>query len=249
MHQDIEGNAAVVLASSSGLGKASASALSESGVDVVLNGRDEGRLQDAVEELRADAEGEVVGCAGDITNPDDIARVVETAVEEFGGIDHLVTSAGGPTRYTFAEADDDDWYHAYDMLAMSVVRAVRETKPHLVDSGNGTIVNITSMVTKEASWANILSSSVRMTVQGLAKVLSKELAPEVRVNTVLPGLYDTPRRHDEGKASVDQSEVPLGRHGDPRELGDVVAFLCSERSSYLTGTAIPIDGGALKSTL
>lgn len=248
MQLDINGNAALVIASSSGLGKASASALAEAGVDVVVNGRDEDRLEEAVEDLRRDAQGRVIGCPGDMTDSDDITQLVERTVDEFGRFDHLVMSAGGPTRYTFAETEDEDWYYAYDMLVMSVVRAVREAMPHLVEA-NGTIVNITSIVTKEASSANVLSSSVRMTLQGLAKVLSKELAPEVRVNTVLPGLYNTPRRHDEGEPGVDQSEVPLGRLGDARELGDVVAFLSSDHSSYLTGVAIPIDGGALKSTL
>lgn len=248
MQLNLDGNAALVVASSSGLGKASATSLAESGVDVVINGRDEARLENAVKELRETAEGEVVGYTGDITNPDDITRLVQTTVDEFGQLDHLVTSAGGPTRYDFGETNDDDWYYAYDMLVMSVVRAVREAIPHLIET-EGTIINITSMVTKEASGANVLSSSVRMCVQGLAKVLSDELAPEVRVNTVLPGLYHTPRRHDAGEAGVDLSDVPLDRMGKARELGDVVAFLCSEYSSYLTGTAIPIDGGALQSTL
>lgn len=248
MQLNLDGNVALVVASSSGLGKASATSLAESGVDVVINGRDEARLENAVKELRETAEGEVVGYTGDITNPDDITCLVQTTVDEFGQLDHLVTSAGGPTRYAFGETNDDDWYYAYDMLVMSVVRAVREAIPHLIET-EGTIVNITSMVTKEASGANVLSSSVRMCVQGLAKVLSDELAPEVRVNTVLPGLYHTPRRHDAGEAGVDLSDVPLDRMGKARELGDVVAFLCSEYSSYLTGTAIPIDGGALQSTL
>lgn len=248
MQLELDGNAALVVASSSGLGKASAGALAESGVDVVVNGRDEDRLEAAVDELRETAEGRVIGCPGDMTDADAITRLVDTTVEEFGRLDHLVTSAGGPTRYAFAETADEDWYYAFDMLVMSVVRAVREAMPHLIEA-EGTIVNITSMVTKEASSANVLSSSVRMCVQGLAKVLSEELAPEVRVNTVLPGLYYTPRRHDEGEAGVDLADVPLDRLGEARELGDVVAFLCSEYASYLTGAAIPIDGGALRSTL
>lgn len=248
MQLDLDSNAALVIASSSGLGKASAASLAESGVDVVVNGRDEERLESAVEELQETATGRVVGCAGDMTDPDNIVRLVETTIDEFGRLDHLVTSAGGPTRYAFAETEDDDWYYAYDMLVMSVVRAVREAMLHLKEA-EGTIVNITSMVTKEASGANVLSSSIRMCVQGLAKVLSEELAPEVRVNTVLPGLYYTPRRHDAGEASVDLSDVPLERMGEACELGDVVAFLSSKYSSYLTGAAIPIDGGALQSTL
>lgn len=249
MNLEIEGDAALLTASSSGLGKASARALASEGVDVVVNGRDEDRLDDAVAEIRQSARGRVVGQPGDITDPDDVARLVETTVDEFGGIDHLVTSTGGPTRYTFFETDDEHWYDAFDLLVMSVVRTVQEAGEYLRAEGGGTIVNITSLVTKEASPTNVLSSSVRMSVAGLAKVLSYELAPEVRVNAVLPGLYDTRRRHDAGQATVETSEVPLGRVGDPAELGSSVAYLCSGRSGYLTGASILVDGGASHTTL
>jgi len=247
MNLGINGNTALLTASSSGLGKASAMALAEEGVNVVINGRDENRLADAVEEITRSAHGEVVGVAGDITNPDDVETIVETAVDTFGGIDHLVTSTGGPTRYKFFESEDQHWYDAFDLLVMSVVRTVQEAGEYLRADGGGTIVNITSIVTKEASPTNVLSSSVRMCVSGLAKVLSYELAPDVRVNVVLPGLYDTPRSNDAGQPTVDRSEVPLARVGDPEEFGSTVAYLCSERAGYLSGASIQVDGGAIRS--
>jgi NAD(P)-dependent dehydrogenase (short-subunit alcohol dehydrogenase family) len=247
MDYGIAGNAALTIASSKGLGKASATSLAKEGVDVVINGRDEEALAAAVEEIREVATGEVVGKQGDITDPADVAALVETTVSEFGRMDHLVTSTGGPPRRGFEETDDDDWYGAYDLLVMSVVRTVRASLPYLREDG-GTIVCITSRRTKEASPTNVLSSSVRMCVPGLMKVLSHELAPEIRINTVRPGSYKTPRNPPEtwdekAKAS------PLGRVGEPSELGDAVAFLSSDRSSYLTGASIPVDGGASHSTL
>lgn len=249
MDLGIDGNTALLTASSSGLGKASAIALAEEGVNVVVNGRDKERLEDAVQEITQTARGDVVGVAGDITDTDDVETLVETTVDTFGGIDHLVTSTGGPTRYRFFETEDEHWYDAYDLLVMSVVRTVQQAGAHLQADGGGSIVNITSIVTKEASPTNVLSSSVRMSVSGLAKVLSYELAPDVRVNAILPGLYDTPRSHDAGQPTVEQSDVPLARVGDPAEFGATVAYLCSERAGYLSGASIQVDGGAIRSNL
>lgn len=251
MGYGLEGDAALVTASSSGLGKASAKALAREGVDVVVNGRDEGKLAAAVEEVEASAADgvDVVGYAADITDADGVASLARQPIEEFGRLDHLVTSAGGPPRKRFFELPDELWYEAFDLLVLSVVRSVRETVEYLRADGGGSIVNITSLIVKEASHLNPLSSSVRMATMGLEKCLSYELAPEVRVNAVLPGLFDTPRRDDPGSARVEPEDVPLARLGDAMELGNLVAFLCSPRASYLTGTAIPVDGGALESTL
>jgi 3-oxoacyl-[acyl-carrier protein] reductase len=263
MELDIEGNAALVMASSSGLGKASATALAREGVDVVINGRDEGRLESAAEEVRERATGEVVTQVGDLTDRDEVEALVGTTVDEFGGLDHLVISSGGPTRLRFHETTDDDWYDAYDLLVMSVVRAVREATPHLREDDGGTVVNITSRVTKEVSPSNVLSSSVRMAVIGLEKTLSKELAPEVRCNAVLPGAHRTPRITDGAEAAVERGEfdsledalaeraegIPLERIGDPMELGDTVAFLSSPRSGFINGQAVVIDGGSGASNL
>lgn len=265
MELGISGNAALVTASSSGLGKASAEALASEGADVVVNGRDADRLEDGVEDVRdAAAEGaEVVGVRADVSQKDDVERLVERTVEEFDGLDHLVTSAGGPPSGPFLETTDEDWYEAFDLLVMSVVRAVREAEPHLRDGDGGTVVNITSRSVKEAIDSLVLSNSVRMSVIGLEKTLSEELAPEVRANAVLPGAHETSRIEELVEQAVERGEyedyeggiddwsggVPLGRVGEPAELGGVVAFLSSERASYLNGVAVPVDGGAGSSNL
>jgi 3-oxoacyl-[acyl-carrier protein] reductase len=262
MDLELDGNTALVTASSSGLGKASATALAREGANVVLNGRDEDRLAEAVEEVEAVATGDVVGVAGDLTDSDDIDHLVDRTVEAFGGIDHLVTSAGGPPSGPFVEMDDEDWYQAYDLLVMSVVRLVQAAVPHLEDGG-GTIVNITSRSVKEAIDSLVLSNSVRMSVIGLEKTLSSELAPAVRTNAVLPGAHETARIEELIEQGVERGDYesyeqgleergkanPLGRIGDPMELGDTVAFLCSPRSGYINGQAIVIDGGGGNSNL
>lgn len=262
MDLQIDGNAALVTASSSGLGKASAKALAREGANVVINGRDEEQLEEAREEIEAEATGEVVAQPGDLTDPEDIEALVETTVDEFGGIDHLVTSAGGPPSGPFMETEEDDWYHAYDLLVMSVVRLVKEAAPHLQDGG-GTIVTITSRSVKEAIDSLVLSNSVRMSVIGLEKTLSQELAPEVRANAVLPGPHETARIRELVGQAVDRGDfdtyeegladwsdgIPVERIGDPIELGDTVAYLSSPKSGFINGVSVPIDGGAGASNL
>jgi len=262
MDLNINGNAALVTASSSGLGKASAKALAREGANVVINGRDEDRLDAALEDVRSVSSGEVVAQQGDITDPTDIESLVDRAVSEFGGLDHLVTSAGGPPAGAFLDTDDNDWQHAFDLLVMSVVRLARAAEPHLRADGGGTIVNITSRSVKEALDSLVLSNSVRMGVIGLEKTLSKEFAPEVRSNSVLPGPHETSRIQELAQAAVDRDEYetydealqgwagnPLDRVGNPIELGDTVAFLSSPRAGFINGTAITIDGGATGSNL
>jgi NAD(P)-dependent dehydrogenase (short-subunit alcohol dehydrogenase family) len=262
MDLGLDGDAALVSASSSGLGKAAATSLAAEGANVVINGRDPDRLDAAVAAVSETADGEVVGVRGDLTDPADVGRLVDRTVEEFGGLDHLVTSAGGPPSGPFLETDDEDWYAAFDLLVMSVVRLVREATPHLRDGG-GTVTTITSGSVKEAIDSLVLSNSVRMSVVGLEKTLSRELAPEVRANTVLPGTHETPRIEELVEQGVERGDYPdyetgvaewsagnpMGRIGQPEEFGDVVAFLCSERASYVNGAAVPVDGGDHASNL
>jgi 3-oxoacyl-[acyl-carrier protein] reductase len=263
MDLEIDGNAALVTASSSGLGKASAKALASEGVDVVLNGRDEDRLAEARAEVEAVAAGDVVTQPGDLTEATDVEAMVERTIEEFGGLDHLVTSAGGPPSGPFLETDDEDWQEAYDLLVMSVVRLAREAHPHLAaGEETGTIVNITSRSVKESIDGLVLSNSVRMSVMGLEKTLSKEFAPEIRANAVLPGPHETSRIRDLVEAAVERGEYdsyeegldewagnPLERIGDPMELGNTVAYLSSPKSGFINGTAVTIDGGATGANL
>lgn len=248
MSSELAGNSAVITGSSSGLGKASAKALAENGVNVLLNGRDGARLADAKAEVANVATGRVVTYQGDITDLDAIHGLISKAIDEFGCLDHLVTSAGGPPRLSFEDTTDEDWFEAFELLVMSVVRLIRESNEHLRADTGGTVVTITSMATKEPIPSNVLSGAVRATVVSLVKALATDFAPNVRVNSVLPGLFQTPRRADRGDPGIKtETDVPLREIGDPSKLGEVVAFLCSERSSYVTGSAIPVDGGALKS--
>lgn len=261
MDLGLEGDSALVLASSSGLGKASAKALLKEGCRVIINGRDEEKLKETVDELNEI--GEVYGVQEDITIKEDIKNLVNETINHFGGLDHLVTCARGPPSVLFLDTTDDDWYKAVDLLVMSVVRIVRESAEHLKRDGGGTIVNITSISVKEAIESLVLSNSVRMAVIGLEKTLSKELGPEIRANTVLPGPHETERIQNLIKQGMERGDfdsyqdglnfwtegVPLERIGDPMELGELVAYLSSDKSSYINGAAIPIDGGASRSNL
>ena len=263
MGLQLTNNVVLVTASSSGLGKASAAVFADENANVVINGRNKERLDEAVEELDELGGGTVVGIAGDLTDPEDIENLVAHTLEEFGQLDHLVTNAGGPPSGPFLDTSEEEWYQAFDLLVMSVVRLVNEAVEPLQNSEYGTIINITSRSVKEAIDSLVLSNSVRMGVIGLEKTLSKELAPDVRANAVLPAPHETARIRDLVEQGVERgeyeslesglrergSENPMGRIGQPRELGEVVAFLSSPRSSYVNGTAIPVDGGDGSSNL
>ena len=260
MDLGIDGNAALVTAGTAGLGLASAEALAKGGADVAVCGRDGDRLDRAEGRLSAVGDGDVRAVRADITEPDDIEAFVGSTVEAFGRLDHVVTSAGGPPSGPFLDTDDGDWYDAYDLLVMSVVRTIRTAHPALSADGGGTVVTITSRTVKEVLEGLVLSNAVRRAVLGLTKSLADEFAPEIRVNTVLPGPHETDRIEELIEADVERGEygsyeaglgawaddVPLERVGDPRELGDTVAWLSSERSSYVDGAAVPVDGGSMR---
>ncbi|ACV11797.1 short-chain dehydrogenase/reductase SDR [Halorhabdus utahensis DSM 12940] len=261
MDLQLEGNVALATAATSGLGLASAEALAADGANVVVCGRTAERLESAREQLAAAGPGDVRAIEADITDPDHVEALVAETVETFGGLDHLVTSAGGPPSGSFLDTPTDAWYDAYDLLVMSAVRTTRAAYPHLKESDVGSIVNITSRSVREVIDDLVLSNAVRRAVIGLMKTQAREFAPDVRVNAVLPGAHETARieeliddavergeydSYEEGLADW-AADVPMGRIGEPRELGDVVAFLSSPRASFLTGAAIPIDGGSMRS--
>lgn len=263
MELGLTDDVALVSASSSGLGKASAMALASEGANVVINGRDEERLEAAAEDIRAVAENSVVARTADLTDEAETVALVEHTVSEFGGLDHLVTNAGGPPSGPFAETTDEDWYRAFDLLVMSVVRMIRTAEEHLRADGGGTIVNVASHSVKEALDELVLSNSVRMSVVGLEKTLSRELAPDVRVNAVMPGPHETDRMEYLVENSVEMGEydsyeesyeewthdIPLGEMGDPTAFGQTVAFLSGEPAAFINGTAVMVDGGQGRSTL
>ncbi|WP_049922217.1 SDR family oxidoreductase [Halopiger djelfimassiliensis] len=261
MDLDLADNTALVTASSSGLGFASARALADEGCNVAICGRARERLESAREDLADVATGEVIAVRADITDPDDVSDLVSRTVDECGGLDHVVTAAGNPPSTTFLETDERDWYRAYDQLVMSVVWTIEEAHAGLLESDYGTITCLASRTVREVADDNLLSNSVCRSVIGLVKTVSREFAPEIRANAVLPGTIETPRIEDLVEAGIERgaydeyedgladlaSDVPMERVGEPSELGDVVAFLSSPRSSFVNGAAVPVDGGSLRS--
>lgn len=257
----LDGTVALVTGGSSGLGLASAEALAREGADVAICARNADRLERARAAVNDAGDGAVLSVQGDITDDQgDIADLVEETVAAFGRLDHLVVSTGGPRPGPFDDVVDRDWYVAYDLLVMSVVRLAHETYPHLAADGPGDLTVVGSIAAREPVEDLVLSNAVRRATVGLVKTLAREFAPTVRANTVLAGPHDTPYLETVVRSEVDrgrfdsdeagraalQDAIPLDRLGDPAAFGDLVAFLASERAGYLTGAAIPLDGGLLR---
>ena len=261
MDLGIAGNAALVTASSSGLGLASAKALAREDVNVTVCGTTDDRLESARDELEDIGGGDVIARTADITDPDEVQALVDVTVEAYGGLDHVVTSAGGVPSGAFLDKSDKEWYESYDMLVMSHVWTVRAAHPHLVDSDAGTVVAITSTSVEEAMDGLVLSNAVRRAVVGNVKTIAREWAPDVRANVVLPGATETARITELIEQAIDRGEydrfeegradwadpIPMNRIGKPEELGDTVAFLSSDRASFITGASLPVDGGRMRS--
>jgi 3-oxoacyl-[acyl-carrier protein] reductase len=243
----LEGRTAIVCGSSAGIGLGIAEALADEGVSLVLFARREDELKRQADRLRAAA------VPGDVTVAEDAQRLVRTAVDRFGRIDILVNNSGGPPRTAALETDEQNVRAAVELLLVSVVRLTSLCVPHLRESPAGRIVNVTSSTVREPADNLALSNAVRPGVVGWAKTLSRELGPAgITVNSIAPGLIDTERIREvypEGPTEADLQSIPLRRLGTAREIGDVVAFLCSPRASYVTGTVVAVDGGLVRSLL
>lgn len=261
MDLNLSENVALCTAASSGLGLASAESLASEGANIAICGRTKSRLENAGDRLESVGEGEVLTIEADLTDRKQVMEFIEKTVDKFGGIDHVVTSTGDPVSGSFLSIDDKDWYNAYDLLVMSTVWTLRYSYPYLCESEVGSVVAITSEAVREVIDDLVLSNAVRRGVIGLVKTLSREFAPDVRVNALLPGVHETPPivglielAVERGEVSDYQEaynkwvrEVPLDRIGHPREFGDVAAFLASDRASYINGASVPVDGGSLRS--
>ena len=188
---------------------------------------------------------------GDVTSSGDVERLVAATVDAYGGVDILVNNSGGPPRATATELDADKVTAAVDLLLVSIVRLTALCLPHLERSGQGRIVNITSSTVREPIDSLALSNSVRPGVIGWAKSLARQVGPQgITVNSIAPGSIDTDRLREldpDGPSEEDLREIPLRRLGTTEEIGDVVAFLCSMRASYVSGTVIFVDGAASRS--
>jgi len=253
----LKGKKAFLAGSSRGLGFATARILAEEGCRVVINGRDEQRLEDSANFLINETGAEVGFLAGDAASADRAPDLIDQAAKQMGGLDLLVTNTGGPPSGKFETHSEEVWQNATNLAFLSHVRLIRAALPYLKKSGSASVLTITSYSVKQPIPNLILSNSIRAATVGLTKSLALELGPEgIRFNSILPGWTKTERvqeimefRAEQSGSSVElemekiTAECPLGRMASPDEIGRAAAFLLSPASSYITGVMLQVDGG------
>jgi 3-oxoacyl-[acyl-carrier protein] reductase len=254
---------ALVAAASKGMGKACALGLAAEGARVVMFARTARELEAAAEEVRGKTGGQVAAIAADVSRADDVTRVVRRAVETFGAVDILVANAGGPPPGPFEALTDEQWKAAFEQVHLSTVRLIREVLPSMRARKWGRILTIQSSSVKQPVDGLILSNGIRPAVAGLFKTLAQEVARDnVTVNLVLPGRIMTDRllQHQRERAkagnrtleeqlALSATDIPARRVGTPEEFASMVVFLASERASYVTGVAVQVDGGLIRSVV
>lgn len=235
MDLGINGRRAAVAAASAGLGFASALALAAEGVQIAICGRDRARIDAAAARIGANA----VPLVADVSTPDGAAAFVEAAGDALGGVDILVTNAGGPPGGNFAQTPVDAYPAALDLNLMSVVAMCKAAVPAMQDRGWGRIVAITSLSVRQPMAQLILSNTARAGATAFLKTLAREVAADgVTVNSVQPGLHLTDRLQE-----IYRDGLPDRPLGDPADFGQIVAFLCSGQARFVTGAALNVDGG------
>jgi 3-oxoacyl-[acyl-carrier protein] reductase len=260
MDLGIKDKIAVVCASSEGLGKATAIALAKEGAKLIICSRKEKAIRATAREIQDLTGSDVFPVEADVRKPSDISNLVKQAKSKFGTVHILVNNAGGPPTGDILSVSDEQWQTAHDLTLMSMVRMTREVLPMMIRQHWGRIITITSYVAKQPVDELILSVSIRPGILGLSKILSNQYARHnITVNTICPGNIFTRRQEDLAKSraagknvSVEEyiagqtQSIPAGRFGRPEEIGDVVAFLASERASYISGANLLVDGGLAK---
>jgi 3-oxoacyl-[acyl-carrier protein] reductase len=247
---------AFIAGASRGLGKACAKALADEGARIFICSRNADELSRTAAEL-----GAVGYSAADLSRTEEVKRAMAEAIAALGGLDCLVTNAGGPPTASFEKAGDDDWDVAYRLNLMSAVRLIRDALPALKSSGRGRIVNLTGYGVKEPISDLVVSDSIRAGVTVMAKTIASDLAPfAITVNNIAPGPIMTDRLAEilaaRAKSSGITAEeqfkrlsetIPVRRMGQPDEIGDLCAYLCSPQAGYITGQTIVVDGGINRS--
>ncbi|MBL8178960.1 MAG: SDR family oxidoreductase [Bryobacterales bacterium] len=256
MELSLQGKIALVSAASSGLGRASAAALAREGARVCILSRREAELQEVAREI-----GAALAVRCDLAKGADIDAVIGRVQAELGAVDILVNNCGGPPGGTFASITEAQWVESFEQVFLSTLRMTRAVLPGMRERKWGRVINIVSTSVEQPIPGLIISNAYRPALAGWAKTLAAEVAGDgVLVNCVSPGRIRTNRTATMDRAASEQSgksiaqieaersaTVPLQRYGTPEEFGAVVAFLASERASYMTGSVIRVDGGLVSS--
>ena len=263
MDLGLKDKVALVTAASKGLGRATALQFAREGAKVALCARSD-LVHTAAEDIRAETGADVLAVPNiDVARPEDCEAVVKATVDRFGGLDILVTNAGGPPSGAFVNIDLETWRKAVDLTLLSAVRLIQCALPHLRRSSTPAILTMASYSVKQPIPNLTLSNSIRLAVIGLTKTLSQELSPDrIRVNSILPGWTYTERVEELMRARAEKSgrtpeeeaaritaDIPLGRMGRPQEFANVAVFLCSPAASFVNGAMLQVDGGIIQGTL
>ena len=263
MDLGLKDKVAIIGGASKGLGRACAQVLAEEGAKVVICSRTAADLERAGGEIRDSTGSEVLEFSGDLDRLDTITSLIAAALERFGGIDVMVNNSGGPPLARAATADEDQWETAVQRSLIFFGRMCREALPHLKQRGGGRIINILASTVYQPIPNLALSGATRMGVVAYAKSLADEVGRDnILVNNVCPGsilsermLSNVTARSNELGITLEEglanraSETAVGRLGQPEELANLVAFLASDRSTYITGTTILVDGGLVRSVM
>jgi 3-oxoacyl-[acyl-carrier protein] reductase len=263
MDLGLKGKVAFVAAASKGMGKACALGLAAEGARVLMCARGEAGLKDAAAEVKQKTGAEVLTVPADLSRAEDCARAVARAREAWGGVDVLVGNVGGPPPGPFEKMTDAQWIQAFEQVHLSTVRLIRDVLPGMKAKKWGRILAIQSTSVKQPVDGLVLSNGIRPGVAGLFKTLAVELAKDgITVNLVLPGRIMTDRFLDhqkeraesggrtlEAQIALSGMDIPMARVGTPEEFASMVVFLASERASYVTGTAVQVDGGLIRSNV
>jgi 3-oxoacyl-[acyl-carrier protein] reductase len=250
----IEGRVALVMGASKGIGRGVAASLAGEGARVAIASRSRERIDQTASEIAAEHDAELRGFTADAEDVDSLSELVRAVEKSFGPVEILVTNAGGPAIGEPLSFERDQWEAAYRSLVLAPMALIAAVVPGMRERRWGRIVNITSSSTRQPIPGLMLSNSHRLAAVGAFKTLALELAREgILVNSVAPGRIATDRIAKVAGKPLDelarepQSDVPVGRLGTIEEMGDVVAFLCSERASYVSGVNLLVDGGLTRS--
>jgi len=262
MDLGLQGAKVLVTAASAGLGAATARQFSLEGAQVVINSRSLHKLQETARSINAESGNPVFTYAGDVSDPAIAEKVIKNAVSMLGGLDILITNAGGPPAGTFENFDYEDWRKATDLTLLSAVNLIKHALPHLKESNRASVLAVVSVAAKQPVGHLTLSNTIRPAVVGLTKTLSLELGDAgIRFNSILPGITETDRVDNLMKNRAEQNDsdpdterakaaqsIPVGRLGKAEEFANVAVFLCSPAAGFVNGIAMPVDGGATLGT-